>query len=129
MKIAPDLGEEQIEVLARVFVELGMDGVIATNTTIEREGVKKNKLWKEAGGLSGKPLVRQSTAVIATLALALKSESKGTPPPIIGVGGIMGEMDAEAKLQAGASLVQVYSGLVYRGPKLIAEVAGIPNTV
>lgn len=129
VKIAPDLGEEQIEVLAKVFVELGMEGVIATNTTIDREGVKKNKLWKEAGGLSGKPLLRQSTAVIATLALALKSEAKGTPPPIIGVGGIMGEMDAEAKLHAGASLVQVYSGLVYRGPKLIAEVAGIPNTV
>lgn len=130
VKIAPDLGEEQIEVLAKVFVELGMDGVIATNTTIEREGVKKNKLWKEAGGLSGKPVLRQSTAVTATLALALKSEAKGSPPPpIIGVGGIMGEIDAEAKLQAGAALVQVYSGLVYRGPKLIAEVAGIPNTV
>ncbi|HSI63250.1 MAG TPA: quinone-dependent dihydroorotate dehydrogenase [Candidatus Saccharimonadia bacterium] len=129
VKIAPDLGEEQIEILAKVFVELGMEGVIATNTTIAREGVKKNKLWKEAGGLSGKPLMRHSTAVIATLALALKSEAQGTPPPIIGVGGIMGEMDAEAKLQAGATLVQVYSGLVYRGPKLIAEVAGIPNTV
>lgn len=130
VKIAPDLTEEQIEVLARVFVELRMDGVIATNTTISREQVRKNKLWKEAGGLSGRPLMQHSTAVIATLALALKAEAGGSPPPpIIGVGGIMSETDAEAKLQAGASLVQVYSGLVYRGPRLVAEVAGIPATV
>ncbi len=127
VKIAPDLMEEQIEVLARVFVELAMDGVIATNTTISREQVRKNKLSKEAGGLSGRPLMQHSTAVIATLSLALKAEARGTPPPpVIGVGGIMGEMDAEAKLQAGASLVQIYSGLVYRGPKLVDEVASIP---
>ena len=130
VKIAPDLTEEQIEVLAKVFVELGIEGAIATNTTISREGVKKSKLWKEHGGLSGKPLLHQSTAVLATLSLALKSEAQGAPvPPIIGVGGIMGEMDAEGKLQAGASLVQLYSGLVYRGPRLVTEVAGIPSSV
>lgn len=117
VKIAPDLEGQQIEALARVFNELGVDGVIATNTTISREAVAGHPLEKEAGGLSGAPVTERSTLVIQAFRMLLSD-----PIPIIGVGGILSGADARAKLAAGASLVQVYSGLIYRGPGLIADV-------
>jgi dihydroorotate dehydrogenase len=117
VKIAPDLDESQIEALARVFNELAVDGVIATNTTISREAVAGHPLEKEAGGLSGAPVTQRSTQVIQAFRQLLHAQT-----PIIGVGGILSGADAAAKLKAGASLVQVYSGLVYRGPGLIRHV-------
>lgn len=117
VKIAPDLDESQIDALARVFNELAVDGVIATNTTISREAVAGHPLEKEAGGLSGAPVTQRSTLVIQAFRQLLHAQT-----PIIGVGGILSGADADAKLKAGASLVQVYSGLVYRGPGLIRHV-------
>jgi dihydroorotate dehydrogenase len=117
VKIAPDLDESQIEALARVFNELAVDGVIATNTTISREAVSGHPLEKEAGGLSGAPVTQRSTQVIQAFRQLLHAQT-----PIIGVGGILSGADADAKLKAGASLVQVYSGLVFRGPGLIRHV-------
>lgn len=118
VKIAPDLDAAQIEMLAKVFAELQLDGVIATNTTLSRTGVEQHPRAGEAGGLSGAPLTRRSTEVIA----AFRQLLPGTIP-IIGVGGVMGAADAEAKVTAGASLLQIYTGLVYRGPALIREIA------
>lgn len=118
VKIAPDLESEQIESLARVFTENQLDGVIATNTTISRAAVQGHPLANEAGGLSGAPVMQRSTEVIAALRAAMPSSI-----PIIGVGGILSVADAETKLKAGASLVQLYTGLVYRGPALISEIA------
>lgn len=123
VKIAPDLTGEQIENLARIFSEMAMDGVIATNTTISRAGVEDHPLAKETGGLSGAPLTGRATDVIASLRLASHAKSRGVPFPIIGVGGIFNAVDAQTKLNAGASLVQVYSALVYRGPCMISEIA------
>lgn len=123
VKIAPDLDEEQIEMLARVFSEMQVDGIIATNTTISRKEVEGHPLAGEQGGLSGAPLTRRSNEVISSLFIAAQLDSKRTAPPIIGVGGIMNAADALVKLQAGASLVQVYTGLVYRGPGMIADIA------
>jgi dihydroorotate dehydrogenase len=117
VKIAPDLEGEQIEALARVFNELQVDGVIATNTTISRVGVETDAIAGEAGGLSGAPLRERSIAVLKEFRRLLRPET-----PLIGVGGIMTAADAQDKLQAGAALVQVYSGLVYRGPALVEEI-------
>jgi dihydroorotate dehydrogenase len=118
VKIAPDLEPAQIESLARVFTELGLDGVIATNTTISREAVAGHPLASETGGLSGPPLTVRSTEVIAALRAALPRTM-----PIIGVGGIMTAEHARQKREAGADLVQLYTGLVYRGPGLVREIA------
>jgi dihydroorotate dehydrogenase len=123
VKIAPDLTSDQIDNLARIFGEMDMDGVIATNTTLSREGLENHPLAKEAGGLSGAPLTGRATEVISTLCVALRSSSRSRPLPVIGVGGISTAADAQAKLDAGASLVQIYSALVYRGPGMIAEIA------
>lgn len=117
VKIAPDLEGTQIEALARVFNELAVDGVIATNTTISRVAVAGHPLEKEAGGLSGAPVKQRSTEVIRAFRELLREQT-----PIIGVGGILSGADAVEKLQAGATLVQVYSGLVYRGPGLVRDV-------
>ena len=116
VKIAPDLEGGQIEQIARLLVQHRIDGVIATNTTLSREGVENLPHGAEAGGLSGAPLCARSTAVIHQLAAELQGAL-----PIIGVGGILSGADAAEKIKAGASLVQVYSGLVYRGPALIKE--------
>jgi dihydroorotate dehydrogenase len=116
IKIAPDLQELHIEALARVFNELAVDGIIATNTTISRVAIEGHVLEKEAGGLSGAPVTQRSTEVIRAFRQLLLPEI-----PIIGVGGIMCGADARAKLDAGASLVQIYSGLVYAGPALIRD--------
>ncbi len=116
LKVAPDLDDEHIQGLAKVFLEEGLEGLIATNTTISRTAVKGHKYGEEAGGLSGAPVTEKSTEVIAKFYSAL-----GEKVPIIGVGGIMNGQDAADKVKAGAKLVQLYSGFVYRGPDLIKE--------
>ena len=117
VKIAPDLEPLHIQALARVFNELGVEGIIATNTTIARDAITGHPLATEAGGLSGAPVTLRSTEVIQAFREQL---NPGTP--IIGVGGIMNGADAVAKMKAGANLVQIYSGLVYGGPNLIGDV-------
>ena len=118
VKIAPDLEDGEIKSTADILVELGVDGVIATNTTIDREAVQSSLHANEVGGLSGNPLLMKSTAVIAKLNEHLRGEL-----PIIGVGGIGSAEDAVAKINAGASLVQIYTGFIYEGPSLIKEAA------
>jgi dihydroorotate dehydrogenase len=116
VKIAPDLEPEQIQQVASQLMRHQIDGVIATNTTLSRQGVEHLPHGKEAGGLSGAPLRDRSTAIIRELARVLQGAL-----PIIGVGGILSGADAVEKMRAGASLVQMYSGLVYRGPELVTE--------
>jgi dihydroorotate dehydrogenase len=116
VKIAPDLDNAAISPLADALVAHGVDGVIATNTTIARGAVKGLPHADEAGGLSGRPLRERSTDVIGRLARHLQGEL-----PIIGVGGILSGSDAVEKLRAGAALVQIYTGFIYRGPQLIGE--------
>ena len=116
IKIAPDLADDAVRGLARVLVAQKMDAVIATNTTVARDKVQGLPHAEETGGLSGAPLFERSTAVVRLLARALDGAL-----PIIGVGGIERGEQARAKLDAGASLVQLYTGLVYRGPALVAE--------
>lgn len=116
LKIAPDMAGEQIAQIARLLLQHGMDGVIATNTTLSREGVENLPHSAETGGLSGAPVKCKSTAVIRRLAAELQGAI-----PIIGVGGILNGADAAEKIRAGASLVQIYSGLIYRGPALVSE--------
>jgi dihydroorotate dehydrogenase len=118
VKIAPDLDEAQVEVIAATLKRHGMDGVIATNTTISREAVKGLPHAEEAGGLSGRPVFEASNRVIRLLRAAL-----GAGFPIVGVGGVMSGADAAAKIEAGADMVQVYTGLIYRGPALVGEAA------
>lgn len=116
LKIAPDLTDEQLLDIIEIVKETKIDGVIATNTTISREGLQsENK--KEIGGLSGKPLTNRSTEVIRFL-----HEKSNGAFPIIGVGGIHSAEDAIEKLSAGATLVQLYTGFVYEGPALIKEI-------
>jgi dihydroorotate dehydrogenase len=116
LKIAPDMESEQIAQIAQLLMKHRIDGVIATNTTLSREGVENLPHGTEIGGLSGAPVRDKSTAVIRRLA----AELQGTLP-IIGVGGILNGADAAEKINAGASLVQLYSGLIYRGPELVGE--------
>jgi dihydroorotate dehydrogenase len=118
VKISPDLTDAALVRIAQTFVAHRIDGVIATNTTIDRTVVTDHAHGDEKGGLSGRPVRDQSTQVIRVLAGALDGAL-----PIIGVGGIMSGADARDKIAAGASLVQVYTGLIYRGPALIAEMA------
>ncbi len=116
VKIAPDLDSEQIKQIAALLTKHRVDAVIATNTTLARDGVEGLPHSNEAGGLSGLPVREKSTAVIRQLAAELHGA-----PPVIGVGGILKGADALEKMQAGASLVQIYSGMIYRGWDLIAE--------
>ena len=118
VKIAPDLDEPQVEVIAATLRRHGMDGVIATNTTIARDQVKGLAHAEEAGGLSGGPLLAASNRVIAQLRATL-----GSGYPIIGVGGVLSAGDALSKLEAGADVVQIYTGLIYKGPALVDEIA------
>lgn len=118
LKIAPDLTNEQLDDVIEIVLETNLAGIIATNTTILREGLKSSaKLSNEMGGLSGRPLRRRSTEVIAYL----HDKSKGKIP-IIGVGGIHSAEDAIEKLKAGACLIQLYSGFIYEGPGLIKNI-------
>jgi len=118
VKIAPDLDEEQVSVIAATLKANGIDGVIATNTTISREAVQGQPHADEAGGLSGRPVFEASNRVIRLLRAAL-----GVGYPIIGVGGVLSGADARAKLSAGADLVQLYTGLIYKGPGLVSDCA------
>ena len=118
VKIAPDLDEAQVSLIAATLQRNGMDGVVATNTTIDRAAVQHLPHAEQAGGLSGAPVQRTSNRVIAQLRAAL-----GRAFPIIGVGGIMSADDAVAKIRAGADVVQIYSGLIYKGPELVVQVA------
>ena len=117
-RLAPDLTEEQIDIIAEVLPRHGIDGVIATNTTLAREAVQGQKYADEAGGLSGAPLHARSLEVIARLRAKLGSDFA-----IIGVGGIMSGKHAVEKMAAGANAVQLYTGLIYRGPSLVGECA------
>ncbi|WP_222564146.1 quinone-dependent dihydroorotate dehydrogenase [Novilysobacter antarcticus] len=116
VKIAPDLSDPDIEACARVLTEMEVDGVIATNTTVSRIAVEGVRGADEAGGLSGKPLMGRSTTVLRMMRTRLPESI-----PLVGVGGILSGADAVTKMAAGATLVQCYSGLVYRGPALINE--------
>lgn len=116
VKIAPDMDETAIRFVAEALLEAGMDGVIATNTTVSREGVAEHPLATEAGGLSGRPLRHQSTRVVQCLRAEL-----GERIPIIGVGGVDDAESAVEKMAAGARLIQLYSGFIYRGPALLRE--------
>ena len=118
LKIAPDLDDSQVDAIAALLCRHRMDGVIATNTTLARVGVEGLPNAEQAGGLSGAPLLAMSNAVLNKLAVALAGEV-----PIIGVGGILSGADAAAKIAAGARLVQLYTGFIYRGPELVAEAA------
>ncbi len=120
VKIAPDLEPAQIALMAAALQRYGIDGVIATNTTLSRASVTGLPHADEAGGLSGQPLLAASNAVIAQLRAAL-----GSGFPIIGVGGILSAQDALSKISAGADLVQLYTGLIYQGPELVSQAAAL----
>ncbi|MGB3069231.1 MAG: quinone-dependent dihydroorotate dehydrogenase [Ottowia sp.] len=117
LKIAPDLDESQIQAIADALLRHAMDGVIATNTTLSREAVQGLPHADESGGLSGAPVLEASNRVISQLRAAL-----GQDFPIIGVGGILSGTDAVAKIRAGADVVQLYTGLIYKGPGLVGEI-------
>ncbi|MCU4312589.1 quinone-dependent dihydroorotate dehydrogenase [Acinetobacter variabilis] len=116
LKVAPDLEAEDIAFIAKQLLQYKIDGLIVTNTTLSREGVEGLEHAEEAGGLSGAPVFEKSTACLAAFAEELKGQI-----PLIGVGGILSGVDALAKKKAGASLVQVYSGLIYTGPELVKD--------
>jgi len=116
VKIAPDLNDEELEDAVGVILDKGMDGIIATNTTLARDGLRSN-YQSESGGLSGSPLKVRSEAVLRQVVKLVNGKV-----PIVSVGGIMNSDDAKKRLALGASLIQMYTGLVYRGPKLIREI-------
>ena len=116
LKVAPDLDPEDIQFIAKQLLQFKIDGLIVTNTTLSREGVENLPHGDEAGGLSGAPVFEKSTACLAAFAKILQGQI-----PLIGVGGILAGEHAVAKQQAGAQLVQIYSGMIYTGPELISE--------
>lgn len=116
VKIAPDLSDDEVVDVAARLQRAGIDGVIATNTTLSREAVAGHQHADEAGGLSGLPVLQRSTEVVAKL-----RECLGPDYPIIAVGGVSGGADAAAKRAAGANLVQIYSGFIYQGPRLLGD--------
>jgi dihydroorotate dehydrogenase len=118
LKIAPDLDLDQVQMIADLLLKYSIDAVIATNTTISRTQVDHLPFGNETGGLSGAPVKTASDMVIRAL-----HQKLGTQIPIIGVGGILSGQDAKDKMNAGASLIQLYSGLIYKGPHLIQECA------
>jgi len=122
VKIAPDLTLAEVNDIAETLIEHNIDGVIATNSTLSRQGVESMENSTEKGGLSGAPLCKKATAIIRQLRAAL-----GGTIPIIASGGIMTMEDAQEKFNTGASLVQIYSGLVYSGPKLISDILAIKS--
>ena len=116
LKIAPDLNDAELDAMAEVLLAARVDGLICTNTTIDRSAVAGVRHAEQAGGLSGKPLYQRSTQVLSRLRARV-----GEKIPLVGVGGIMSGGDAVAKIAAGATLLQCYTGLIYRGPNLISE--------
>jgi dihydroorotate dehydrogenase len=116
LKIAPDLEDAQMDAIARTVLDAGVDGLICTNTTIDRSAIAGDPQASEAGGLSGKPLFEKSTSILRGMAQRLNGRI-----PLIGVGGILTGSDAAEKLDAGATLVQIYTGMIYRGPWLLTE--------
>lgn len=118
VKLAPDLEPDEVRRIGDTLVACGVDAAVATNTTISRDGVDARR-GRRRGGLSGRPLLERSTQVLATL-----REQVGDALALIGVGGVMDAEGARAKVEAGADLIQIYTGFVYRGPALIGEVAG-----
>lgn len=120
VKIAPDLITDELNAIADILLAEKIDGVIATNTTLSREGVEDSPFAQEVGGLSGKPLLHRSTGIIKQLHVKLADNI-----PIIGCGGVFSAQDAQEKINAGAKLVQVYSGLIYQGPGLVEECASL----
>ncbi|NUS39128.1 MAG: quinone-dependent dihydroorotate dehydrogenase [Lysobacter sp.] len=116
VKVAPDLSDDDIDAAGRVLADLQVDGVVATNTTVSRLAVQEDPLARESGGLSGAPLMDKSTAVLRMLRTRLPDSI-----PLVGVGGVLSGADAAKKMAAGADLVQLYTGLIYRGPALIGE--------
>ncbi|MCF7986290.1 MAG: quinone-dependent dihydroorotate dehydrogenase [Methylovulum sp.] len=117
LKIAPDLTDEELLHIAKLLIEFGIDGVIATNTTIARDNIAGHPYASEMGGLSGEPVKVQATSIVRGLAAELNGKV-----PIIAAGGIMSAEDAQEKIAAGASLVQVYSGLIYSGTELVSQI-------
>lgn len=117
IKIAPDLSDEEIENICRIFLENDVDGIIATNTTLDREMIANMPHVTEAGGLSGKPEFRKSTDILAKINKIINGRI-----PIIGVGGVDSPMAAAEKIKNGASLIQIYSGFIYKGPELIKNI-------
>lgn len=125
VKIAPDLDDNEIRLIAEALLEHGVEGVIATNTTLDRSAVQHSPWKDQAGGLSGAPIFEKSTHVIRVM-----KDAVGDRITVIGVGGIMDGAGARAKIEAGATLVQLYSGFIYRGPALISECAtAIADTI
>lgn len=118
VKIAPDLDDDEIGLIANQLIDNDIDGVVATNTTLDKQAVAHLPHGNEQGGLSGAPVMEQSTAVLKKLADTLDGKL-----PIIGVGGIVSEQDAQRKMDAGASLVQIYTGFIYEGPDLVRKSA------
>ena len=118
VKIAPDLTPDQVDAIAATLRRCGIDGVVATNTTVARDAVKSLPHGAEAGGLSGAPVFAASNRVISQLRSTL-----GADYPIIGVGGVMSAADAQAKIAAGADLIQIYTGFIYKGPELVTDAA------
>ncbi len=117
IKIAPDLTDEEIKNICGIFLQYGVDGIIATNTTLEREVISGMPHVRETGGLSGRPEFEISTNVLRKVANQIKGNI-----PIIGVGGVDGPVAARAKLEVGASLVQIYTSFIYKGPKVIKDI-------
>ena len=122
VKIAPDLDDDAIAELARTFIRLEIDGVIATNTTNTREGLHDQRLASEQGGLSGRPLRMMSDHVLARLVDELEGKI-----PVIAAGGVFSADDAREKMKLGASLVQVYTGFIYQGPTLVRDCAAVSS--
>lgn len=120
IKVSPDISSDEIQSMTHTLTQYEIDGVIATNSTTSREGVGNLKFADEVGGLTGEPLRNQSTTVIKQLRMWLHESI-----PIIASGGIMEGKDAVEKIEAGASLVQIYTGLVYQGPRLIGEITNV----
>jgi dihydroorotate dehydrogenase len=116
LKVAPDLDEEAIVFISEQLMQFEIDGLITTNTTLSRQGVEHLPFGDEAGGLSGQPVFESSTRILEQFSTCLQGQI-----PLIGVGGITQGSEAVAKINAGASLVQVYSGLIYRGPELVQD--------
>ncbi|UFJ39774.1 quinone-dependent dihydroorotate dehydrogenase [Brevibacillus humidisoli] len=117
LKVAPDMTDEQMRDVIQVALDVGLDGIVATNTTLSREGLRDAETSRQAGGLSGRPLTARSTEWIREI-----RQEVGDKLPIIGVGGIFDGDDAYAKIRAGADLVQVYTGMIYQGPGIVQAI-------